>query len=198
MGFKNKPPLYVLPHGIEVIGEYPARGKNRYWRVRIRPHRFFPGVRVVCDGIVIHRSRAILASELGRALTPNDHAHHENEDKTHDVPANLELLTAAEHNRHHKIGTKHKPESKARISASLKIAFLEGRHKPLPTMTFLGKQHSLDSKLKMSETRKTLIASGRIARPIPPSNKGKRLSDITKQRMSAAKRSYWKQKNAAG
>ena len=40
-GRPPKSPIYVLPHGIEVIGEYAPSRKNRYWRVRIRPHRFF-------------------------------------------------------------------------------------------------------------------------------------------------------------
>ena len=48
---KQKAPIYTLPHGIEVIGEYPARGKNPYARLRIRPHPFFPNVRVISNGM---------------------------------------------------------------------------------------------------------------------------------------------------
>lgn len=125
-------PLYMLPHGIEVIGEYPARGKNRYWRVRIRPHRFFPNAPVVSNGIYVRRNRVVLASKLGRALTPAEHAHHRDEDRDRDVPDNVELLTAAEHNRHHKTGTKHRADSKEKTSRSLKHAYATGARIPTP------------------------------------------------------------------
>ena len=130
IGRPPQKPLYVLPHGIEVIGEYPARGKNRYWRVRIRPHPFFPDVPVVHGGCYVRRSRAVLASKLGRALTPEEHAHHEDEDRDNDVPSNVESLSAAQHNRHHKTGSRHREESKAKTSASVRRAFAEGRITP--------------------------------------------------------------------
>jgi len=125
-GRKPKSPIYVLPHGIEVIGEYPPRGRIRYWRVRIRPHAFFSGVRVVCGGIYIHRSRALLAAKLGRALTPADHAHHMDGNCLNDTFDNITLLSAAEHNRHHKTGTQHRPESRTQTSASLKRLYAAG------------------------------------------------------------------------
>lgn len=115
-----KMPLYVLPHGIEVVGEYAPSGKNLYWRVRIRPHRFFPGVKVISDGCHVRRSRVLLAAKLGRALTPQEHAHHGDEDRDNDTAANIELLTAAEHNRRHKVGSRHTAVSRAQISDTLK------------------------------------------------------------------------------
>lgn len=130
MGRPFKPTLYTLPHGIEVIGEYPPRGQNRYWRVRIRPHRFFPSVRVVYGGMYMHRSRAILASKLGRALMPSEHAHHEDEVRDHDVPGNIKSLSAAEHNRHHKTGFLHSEASKAKTSATLKGMYAAGTMQP--------------------------------------------------------------------
>jgi hypothetical protein len=126
-GRKPNPTLYTLPHGIEVIGEYAARGKNRYWRVRIRPHRFFPNAPVVSNGIYVRRSRVVLASKLGRALTSAEHAHHRDEDRGRDVSENLELLTAGEHNRHHKTGSTHTAQSKAKTSQSLKRSYAAGR-----------------------------------------------------------------------
>lgn len=127
-GFAQKPAIYTLPHGIEVIGEYPPKGKNRYWRVRIRPHRFFSG-RVVGGGLYVRRSRAVMSSVLGRALLPSEHVHHKNEDRDDDSPSNLELLNAADHNAHHKFGFQHTEQTKAQISGSLKRAYTEGRHK---------------------------------------------------------------------
>lgn len=129
---KPKPPLYILPHGIEVVGEYAPSRKNRYWRVRIRPHAFFPDVVVRYGGIYVRRSRVILASKLGRALTPQEHAHHGDEDRENDGAGNLAPLSAAEHNRHHKTGSRHRPESKAKAAASVRAAFAEGRHRRIP------------------------------------------------------------------
>jgi hypothetical protein len=129
-GRPPKPPIYVLPHGIEVIGEYAPSAKCRYWRVRIRPHRFFPDAPVVCNGIYVGRHRVMLAAKLGRALLPSEHAHHDDEDRSNDAPGNVELLTAADHNRHHKTGTRHRPESRAKTSATLKRLFATGAMKP--------------------------------------------------------------------
>ena len=127
--FEPKGPIYTLPHGIEVIGEYRARGSNRYARLRIRPHPFFPGVPVVANGIYVRKSRVLLAVKLGRALTREEHAHHKDEDRANDTLDNIDLMGIVEHNRLHKTGSLHTPESKARISESMKAAYSDGRHK---------------------------------------------------------------------
>lgn len=191
---KPKAPLYVLAHGIEVIGEYKPTPKNPYWRVRIRPHQFFPEVAPRAGGISVRRSRVLLAAKLGRPLTPSEIAHHADEDKGHDVADNLELLTPAAHNRHHKTGTRHTDESKGRISQSLKRAIAEGRRAPPPRIDWTGRTHTAESRQRISETRKALIATGAIACPKPPSNKGKKLSKATKEKMRQAKLNYWKDK----
>lgn len=129
--FQAKPALYVLPHGIEVVGEYRPNARFPYWRVRIRPHPFFPGARVVSDGCDVKRSHAVLASKIGQALPARSHVHHRDEDCENDHPENLELLTPAQHNRRHKLGSRHRADSKARIAASLKRAHAEGRRKPV-------------------------------------------------------------------
>jgi hypothetical protein len=133
-GRPPKPAIYVLPHGIEVIGEYAPNASNRYWRVRIRPHAFFPLVAVRCGGQDVRRSRVVLASKLGRALSPAEHAHHEDEDRANDAAANVDRLTPAEHNRHHKSGLRHRAESRAKTSASVKRAYAEGRMTPRPIL----------------------------------------------------------------
>lgn len=117
---KQKPALYTLDHGIEVVGEYPAKGSNRYARLRIRPHRFFPGVPVVANGIYVRKSRVLLAAKLGRALTQEEHAHHDDEDRTNDTSTNIMPISPAEHNRHHKTGTKRSAETKQKIAAGMK------------------------------------------------------------------------------
>ena len=132
MGFARKPPLYVLPHGIEVVGEYAPNARVPYWRVRIRPHRFFAGVPVISGGSYVRRSRVVLAAKLGRALLPTEHAHHRDEDRHNDSLDNIELLTAADHNRHHKTGAKHRADSRAKTSATLKRLYAEGVMKARP------------------------------------------------------------------
>lgn len=124
--FAPKKPLYVLPHGIEVIGEYAPTEKNRYWRVRIRPHQFFPDVPVTSNGCYVRRSRVVLASKLGRPLLTTEIAHHRNENKADDSPENLELETPTSHNSHHKTGTTHTTETKAQTSQSLTNCYAAG------------------------------------------------------------------------
>ena len=194
---KPKQPLYVLSHGIEVVGEYPARGANPYARVRMRPHPFFPGVRVVCGAIVVHRSRAVLASKLGRALTPQEHAHHDDECRDNDAPDNVEPLSAAEHNRHHKTGSKHTEQAKARISAGLKRAIAEGRRATPKRPAHAGAKHSEETKRRISAARKALIACGAIPKPVPPSTKGRPMPEAAIERIRAAKLAYWSTKKEA-
>ncbi len=126
-GRPPKPALYVLPHDIEVIGEYAPTKKNRYWRVRIRPHGFFPDAPVRFGGIYVRRSRVILASKLGRPLTNEEHAHHGDEDRDNDTAGNINCLSPAEHNHHHKTGATHSEETKARISNGVAKAYADGR-----------------------------------------------------------------------
>lgn len=128
MGRPRKAPLYVLPHGIEVIGEYAPTKQNPYWRARIRPHAFFADVTERCGGIYVRRSRVLLAAKLGRALTSADIAHHGDEDKQHDSPQNLVLQSAAEHNQHHKTGARHSTATRARIAEGVRRSYAEGRH----------------------------------------------------------------------
>lgn len=128
MGRPLKPALYVLPHGIEVIGEYAPNSKCRYWRVRIRPHRFFAGTPVRSNGYDVRRSRVLLAAKLGRALTAQEHAHHGDENTSNDTLDNVELLTAAEHNRRHKVGSRHTQATRDLIAEGMRRAYSEGRH----------------------------------------------------------------------
>jgi hypothetical protein len=120
-----KSALYVLPHNIEVIGEYEPRGANRYWRVRIREHSLF-NAKVICGGMYIRRSRVVMTSVLGRTLLESEQVHHKDENVNNDSPSNLKLLSANEHNKHHKIGRKHSSLSKRKISESLKKSYENG------------------------------------------------------------------------
>jgi len=123
-----KTPIYILPHGIEVIGEYAPNGSNRYWRLRIKEHHLF-SAKVVSGGMGVRRSRVVMTSVLGRSLLDSEHVHHKDEDVNNDSPDNLKIMSAAEHNKCHKIGKKHSEESKKMISDSLKIGYANGNIK---------------------------------------------------------------------
>jgi hypothetical protein len=69
-----------------------------------------------------------MASMLGRAMVSSEHVHHIDGNRENDSPENLELLTADEHNKHHKNGTRHTKESRSKISLSLIRAHQTGIH----------------------------------------------------------------------
>jgi hypothetical protein len=94
--------------------------------VRIRPHPFFPGFAEYFNGITVRRNRVILASKLGRALTEQDLAHHCDESHDNDTPENIELMSPAAHNRHHKLGSTRREDTKEQISATLKRLYADG------------------------------------------------------------------------
>ena len=128
VGRPLKAPIYVLPHGVEVIAEYGPNPRCPYWRLRVRPHPFFSGSKVAFGGQYVRRCCAIACSKIGRAIAPNEHVHHIDHDPCNDAPENLMVLPRAEHNTHHKAGSKHRPEVKKRISDSVRRAYQEGRH----------------------------------------------------------------------
>lgn len=157
-----KTPIYILPHGIEVIGEYAPNGPNRYWRLRIKEHNLF-SAKVVSGGMGVRRSRVVMTSVLGRSLLDSEHVHHKDEDVNNDSPDNLEIMSAAEHNKCHKIGFKHSEESKAKISVSLKEAYNCGKKEKKG----LYGEENPSSKLKYSqvlEIRSSDLASRKLGK----------------------------------
>lgn len=132
MARSRKQPLFELPHGIEVIGEYPPNENTPYWRVRVRPHPLVPG-KEQSGGVLVRRSRAVAASILGRVIGADEHVHHKNEDVTDDRPGNLIVFTPSQHNEHHKTGKSHTEVAKQRIGQSLQRAYAEGRRQKKTT-----------------------------------------------------------------
>ena len=123
---KKKEPIYVLPNNIKVIGESYS-GTYVHCYIEARPD-LFPNSKVSkYNRQTIQRGRVVLTSLLGRPLARNEHVHHK-KDKKNDHLDNLEILWAGEHNKHHKLGSKHSEETKRQIGMSLTRAYQEGRH----------------------------------------------------------------------
>jgi len=153
---EKKKPIYELPYGIKVLHEnYTAR----YVMCRIEAHSLFPNSKITPQSRqYIQRSRVVMTAALGRPLAFHEHVHHINEDEKHnDDLDNLEILWSDEHNRHHKLGTKHTDSVKKQIGESLRKAYNEGRKvKSLRSQVgennnFYGKIHSEQTKQIMRE-----------------------------------------------
>lgn len=160
-GRPRQAPLYVLPHGIEVIGEYAPNRKFPYWRVRVRPHPLIVG-KVIHGGIYVKRSKAVATSKLGRIIGPEEHVHH-GDGRENDVPEHLEVLSAADHNRHHKIGAKHTQDAKNRIAASVRRAYEEGKKTPVRMLGEAQSQAKLNDE-KVREIRSSGESASALAR----------------------------------
>lgn len=50
-----------------------------------------------------YEHRVVMATVLGRNLATSEHVHHRNENTQDNSPENLEVLSPAEHNRHHNL-----------------------------------------------------------------------------------------------
>ena len=124
MTFKN--PLYVLPYGIEVVGEYPPNAKVKYWSVRVRPHPLVNG-KISYGAIHARRCRVIAASKLGRIIGAKEQVHHLNGNREDDRPENIEILSSSDHNQIHKRGIPLKAETRKKIGLANLKAISEGR-----------------------------------------------------------------------
>lgn len=61
----------------------------------------------------VHVHRLVMEEKLGRYLLSGEIVHHKNENKHDNSPENLEVLTQAEHARHHQLK---KPETEIKLT----------------------------------------------------------------------------------
>lgn len=159
-GRPKKEPIYVLAHGIAVISE--RRVRDRIY-CSFEAHPFFPNSTPSASGrISVQRARVVMTAELGRALKTDEHVHHKNpRRKRDDSVENLELLTAADHNREHKLGTRHRRSVRKKIGESVRKAIAEGRAKRYrwfgEANPFYGKKHSAETRKKISRARRKAV-----------------------------------------
>ena len=94
-------------------------------------------------------------------MTTLEHVHHVDHDPWNNSRENLVAMHSACHNREHHIGLVHTEDAKSRISESLKVAYLEGRHKsPWATDNgWTGRSHT-------EEARKKIQASALARDPV--------------------------------
>lgn len=122
---RNFTPLYSIGN-VHVISENRS---GRYVMVRvITDERLFPNSADTFGKQYVQRARAVMTGILDRALRDDEQVHHKKQNEKHnDALSNLELKDAFTHNSEHHRGLRHTAEVKARISHSLKVAYLEGR-----------------------------------------------------------------------
>jgi len=155
--------LYTLPNDIHVVGEYSPSKSNPYARVRILKHHLFDAVvKLGCQQV--RKNRVVMISVLGRKLLISELVHHKNDNREDDLPDNLELISPADHNKHHKIGTKKSDESKAKTSESVKGAYLDGRMDHKKYLQGTEQTHAKLNSSMVIEIRKSKLPSRQLAR----------------------------------
>lgn len=124
--------LHRLEYNTVVIG-WRKLNERIYWRVE-GPHVLFPNATLTHYAynepvFEVERARMLMAIKLGRPLESHEIVHHKNNNSEEDSEWNLELTTQAEHNKHHKTGTRHSEEVKEQIGRAVHFAYQEGRHR---------------------------------------------------------------------
>jgi hypothetical protein len=83
-----------------MIGQKRWRKRTIDWSYPY-PRVWWPDHPMATSGGMVKIHRVIGSEMIGRKLQPSDHVHHKNEDRADWSKKNLEVLTAAEHNRKH-------------------------------------------------------------------------------------------------
>ena len=111
--------------------------------------------------------------ELANGPIPDGHVvHHRNGDIMDNQIENLELMTRAEHNRHHHLGRSHSPETRAKMSASHSTpeAFA------IKSRTHRGRKQSSQQVARRMESMAEFFASGGSLGKLTPEERSERSS----------------------
>ncbi len=95
---RNGDPGYVMPEELRRTNNREAQIK-RFKTVKPTTYRKFFGR---------HEHRVVAETMLGRALRPDEHVHHKDENKQNNSPENLVVLSASEHLSLHSLQRWHK------------------------------------------------------------------------------------------
>jgi endogenous inhibitor of DNA gyrase (YacG/DUF329 family) len=93
---------------------------DRYVKVRMPDHP------AASKGGYVYEHRVVMERVLGRLLTSDEHVHHINHVKTDNRPENLEVVSKAEHLKHHR------PDHEETRVANLRAAYARKFPKPPP------------------------------------------------------------------
>lgn len=96
-GFRGKTRNFSRSH-CEAISRAKklAGGKG----VSLKPNGYLEFTTGSHKGRGVHR--VVAETVLGRSLLPEEHVHHKDENRTNNDPENLQVMTRAEHARHHR------------------------------------------------------------------------------------------------
>ena len=132
----------------------------------------------------IYEHRLVMTNKLGRKLKRNEYVHHKKRGKKRNNPGNLEIMSPAEHVRHHLTGKKRSLKTRRKISRGLtgRIVSKETRRKMSKRM--MGKRWSAERRRNHA---KRMMAYFKQHRKLSPTGK-------PWEKLGMSRRTWYRQK----